>query len=169
MSHKYKSPHNKQKVNISRPKHLKELTINLECFPELSKSSINTINNNNDKMDFIVKLNKTADKIEECHELKPGYITIQYDKNKRNIIVDPPQMINKYTTTHNINFQYMIDKWTNYYNLYNEIYGEDIYEKTYLFPNYNYSYFDMLDDKYYVELDEEETHEEYQNDDYYDE
>jgi hypothetical protein len=40
------------------------------------------------------------------------------------------------------------------------VYGEEYYERYYRFPNYDYEYFDKLDDKYEAELDELERLEE---------
>ena len=55
-----------------------------------------------------------------------------------------------------VNFQMskMISRWDNYTNTYKMIYGDEAYDKMYLFPNYNYGYFDMLDNKYEYEQEE---------------
>lgn len=55
-----------------------------------------------------------------------------------------------------VNFQMskMISRWDNYTKTYKMIYGDDAYDNMYLFPNYNYEYFDMLDDKYEYEQEE---------------
>jgi hypothetical protein len=148
-----------------------EIIINNECFPELSKTkAVDTQSN----MDFMVKLNKKVEIIENDNGLKQGYITIQYD-NKHNIVVKQSSrqpVDNKIQhRVETISFKSIINNWDNYYTLYNEIYGEDIYEKTYLFPNYNYNYFDMLDDQYYIDIDVTESqneYDEYFEDEYYD-
>ena len=58
-----------------------------------------------------------------------------------------------------VNFQMskMISRWDEYTKTYKMIYGEDTYDKMYLFPNYNYAYFDMLDNKYEYEQEEIEN------------
>jgi hypothetical protein len=49
-----------------------------------------------------------------------------------------------------VNFQMskMIGRWDEYTKTYKMLYGDDIYDKMYVFPNYNYDYFDILDEKY---------------------
>jgi hypothetical protein len=60
-----------------------------------------------------------------------------------------------------VNFQMskMISRWDEYTKTYKIIYGDDTYDKMYLFPNYNYAYFDMLDNKYEYEQEEMENSE----------
>lgn len=145
-----------KRTNIFKPpkKNIPEIKITNEHFPELSTTSTKDTTS---QMNFMVKLNKTMDTPEEYCGLKPGYIKIQYDTNKK-LVVETSKMQNiPGTQIKPVNFKKMVDNWDNYYNLNNEIYGEDIYAKYHLFPNYNYNYFDILDDKFYLELDAEET------------
>lgn len=65
----------------------------------------------------------------------------------------------------NLNMSKMISRWDNYTKTYKMLYGDDIYDKMYIFPNYNYDYFDMLDTKYEYEQEEMENAE---NNDSYD-
>jgi hypothetical protein len=60
-----------------------------------------------------------------------------------------------------VNFQMsrMISRWDEYTKTYKMLYGDDIYEKMYVFPNYNYDYFDILDNKYEQEQEELEISE----------
>jgi hypothetical protein len=147
-----------KRTNIFKPPNIKktipEIKIINEHFPELSATSTK---DNTSQMNFMVKLNKTIDTPEEYCGLKPGYITIRHDtSNKLVVETSKIQNISK-TQIKPVNFKKMVDHWDNYYNLYDEIYGKDIYAKYHLFPNYNYNYFDILDDKFYLELDAEET------------
>jgi hypothetical protein len=149
-----------KRTNIFKPpkKNIPEIKITNEHFPELSTTSAK---DKTSQMNFMVKLNKTTEIPEEYCGLKPGYIMIRYDTNKK-LVVETSKIQNiSNTHTHTyikpVNFKKMVDHWDNYYNLYDEIYGKDIYAKYHLFPNYNYNYFDILDDKFYLELDAEET------------
>jgi len=149
-----------KRTNIFKPpkKNIPEIKITNEHFPELSTTSSK---DKTSQMNFMVKLNKTTEIPEEYCGLKPGYIMIRYDTNKK-LVVETSKIQNiSNTHTHTyikpVNFKKMVDHWDNYYNLYDEIYGKDIYAKYHLFPNYNYNYFDILDDKFYLELDAEET------------
>ncbi len=147
-----------KRTNIFKPLNIKktipEIKITNEHFPELSATSTK---DNTSQMNFMVKLNKTIDTPEEYCGLKPGYITIRHDTNNKLVVeTSKIQNISK-TQIKPVNFKKMVDHWDNYYNLYDEIYGKDIYAKYHLFPNYNYNYFDILDDKFYLELDAEET------------
>lgn len=60
-----------------------------------------------------------------------------------------------------VNFQMsrMISRWDEYTKTYKMLYGDDIYDKMYVFPNYNYDYFDILDNKYEQEQEELEISE----------
>ena len=147
-----------KRTNIFKPpiikKTIPEIKISSECFPELSTTSTK---DKTSQMNFMVKLNKTIDTPEEYSGLKPGYITIRHDTNNKLVVeTSKIQNISKIQIKP-VNFKKMVDHWDNYYNLYDEIYGKDIYAKYHLFPNYNYNYFDILDDKFYLELDAEET------------
>jgi len=154
-------------------KKIPEIHINNESFPELSTTKIKVpISDTQSNMDFMVTLNKTVE-IQETSGFNEGYIKIHYDNNHHIIIETSTIQTVKHiqNNTEPINFKSIINNWDNYYTLYNEIYGEDIYEKTYLFPNYNYNYFDMLDEEYYVDLETNETQNEYDDcidNDYFD-
>ena len=45
-------------------------------------------------------------------------------------------------------FASMICRWGKYRETYTLTYGEDIFEKMFYFPKYDYDYFDKLDEKY---------------------
>lgn len=45
-------------------------------------------------------------------------------------------------------FASMISRWDKYKETYTHTYGDDIFEKMFYFPKYDYHYFDKLDEKY---------------------
>jgi len=156
MNNKYNHLNNKKNMfkdtsTIIKPHHVIEL--NITHFPELSCATTKTNDKNN--MEYMLKLNKPL-KTDTSELENNGHVTFFFDKKSRSIVVNNNKIFMDTIHNKNINFQSLILKWERYYNLYNEIYGEEIYEKMYLFPNYNYEYFDTLDDNFYMELYKEE-------------
>jgi hypothetical protein len=155
-----------------------ELLQNLaqENFPDLC-----TINkqSNNPKPNYMISyIEKASHKpIKEVKtsvtNVKPGWVEIKYDKTKNNKIVytygegvcedTQSNELFKYNipealvALHNKRTQEYIDMW-----------GYETWEKMFQFPNYDYEYFDKLDEKYEKEM-ENETEKEiiYDNDENY--
>lgn len=111
-----------------------EFRINDLSFPDLvlkQASSKNVLTNTN-------YLNKLVDtpliKIQKIEPIDTGandYFVKQYED----------------LITNNL-FVSMINRWDTYKETYTHTYGKDIFEKMFYFPNYDYHYFDKLDEKY---------------------
>jgi hypothetical protein len=124
-----------------------------EMFPEIStikKKTPDTPAPENNKMNYLENVKKP---------------TIQPVKSQDNSLKVAENKADEFNYL-DVNFQMskMISRWDEYTNTYKLLYGDDIYNKMYVFPNYNYQYFDMLDEKYEQEQYEMETAE--QNDSY---
>lgn len=104
--------------------------------------------------------------------IKPGWIEIKHDPKTKRIITtgnilsnndeyDKPYgniVLNKLVTLHENRTKEYIDLW-----------GHDMWENVFQFPNYDYRYFDKLDEEYdsetqsYESENEDETNDEYDN------
>jgi len=151
-----------------------------ENFPVLAKSKIENKTQNSyisfsDKLKTEVEeKNSTEDELEDIDykNLKPGWILIKKDPLTKKIItkykesLQPPprektekecalDALNALVTLH--------EKRTNEYI---EIFGYDTWEKMFRFPDYDYDYFDRLDEEYEEEMArlEEEENNEYDSD-----
>jgi D-ribose pyranose/furanose isomerase RbsD len=161
----------------------KKIVINDCNFPVLSNEKISEKINENvsEKLNFIDKV-KTEMKVEEeiLNEeyIPPGYLVIKRDKNTNKIIRKYGEMPD-YFNKKEITPSEIIDKLVYLYEKRKEEYitlwGEEEYEKMFLFNNYDYHYFDKLDLQYEEELkkinyDEEKLFNDnngYYNDHYY--
>jgi hypothetical protein len=96
-------------------------------------------------------------------DLKTGVTTVKYKSNRQNLSKTELNLgydvINTLAYIHEKRTQAYIDKW-----------GEDEWNEMFKFPNYDYEYFDKLDELYEDELDEnsqsevdERNNEEYDN------
>jgi len=132
-------------------------------FPELisnKKEEKNKISNNTS---FIETLNKVVKKeIAEKNNnyVKPGWVSITYNKNSNSSIFSYGKKINNEKIEEKVEepeFYSIIEILTNNYytwkNEYIQKWGEDEYEKMFISPNYDYEYFDKLDEKYEKELE----------------
>lgn len=116
-----------------------------ELFPEITKKTNDNAEtkytNNNNKMDYLENTKKN---------------TIGPPPTQNNL---PKEVQRKEEDDFNyfeVNFKLskMISRWDEYAKTYKMLYGDDIYDKMYVFPNYNYDYFDMLDNKYEYEQEQ---------------
>lgn len=142
----------------------------LEMFPSLGNSNIETKNNVNE-ITFIDKLKSVKDEIHQDNEniLKDGWISLTRENNNQ-IIYD----YSKYN--HNENDEYDWETITKQLNenyeiwkqKYIDTWGEDEFHKMYKFPNYDYYYFDKLDQEYENEISSMFHDEEGESSDYHD-
>jgi hypothetical protein len=107
--------------------------------------------------DFFPEITTTKKKVADTPEQQ---ITMNYLENAKKTTGQPvqvkdtlPKKVEKKEDDFNyleVNFQMskMIGRWDEYTKTYKMLYGDDIYDKMYVFPNYNYDYFDILDEKY---------------------
>jgi hypothetical protein len=106
---------------------------------------------------------KNKNNMEYIHEIEedivqPGYVLIKKDKKTNKVIM-------KYGKCEEDRKNREPDPMDVYYALvelyekrkeeYIDMWGYDDYEKEFLFPNYDYDYFDKLDEKYEAEMEEE--------------
>lgn len=157
----------------------KDFEIKENEFPELSIPIKN--NSNNTKTFTSLLKEQESIKVEEKTEdiVSPGWSLYKYTKNNNGIfgkcskltykiensIIDQTQEIVKQNEEEAITnaLTCLHEKRTNKYK---ELWGLDEWEQTFICPNYDYEYFDKLDEAYELEQNQiyEEQYEEY--DDY---
>jgi hypothetical protein len=156
--------------NLNIPK---KLEINESNFPGLGNniSKQNNVTNNTIKPhSFLDKLNTENVEIEKLqpennqYKLEPGWVEFKRDLKTGRIITN----YNK-NKVKNINFTEVLDYLVSLHEQRKKEYinnwGEDEYEKMFLFPNYEYGYFDRLDEEEEYETYSEDN--EYEDYDYY--
>ena len=163
-----KEEENKKKKEEEAKKNLAE-----ENFPEfLSKTS--SINNNNNKNKNTISYSEKAAKILKKEEkpvliennIKPGWVEIKRDKayprNRKLIYTYGPgvseSVLNEEPEDNNSDYpvlEALVNLYNNRTQEYIETYGYDTWEKMFRFPNYDYEYFNKLDELY--ELEEESS------------
>jgi hypothetical protein len=162
-----------QRDNIARIKEEEnKKNLAIDNFPQLGAKGLEQQKQENkisymDKVNQIpIKENNGDDNIEY---IKPGWVEIKRDpENPRKIIytygsktdeevvnnsscktsktTPEPQVLEALVNLYNKRTQEYIDMW-----------GYDTWEKMYRFPNYDYNYFDRLDEEYEEELEEDEN------------
>ena len=166
----------KEKIKAGKIKEeqIKE-KLSINSFPILIKSNKN-INQNVEitKPSFLEKITtkKKEEVIEviEEEQIKPGWVEIKYNKNTKKIDYryGTPVSCYRKPTYESIVLQKLVEnheKWKAYYI---QLWGEDEYEKMYRFPNYDYHYFDKLDEEYERQQEEYEIEQGSEDSDYYD-
>jgi len=157
-----KVKHIKQNRNHEIKNKKKEINIKNEHFPSL-------INNNSTKLDTTQEHNigyksilKNEEKTKKKKEakLKRGWIELGKTEKEKT-----------YESNENlVEYLYFVDCMTNLYKFQKEekleILGEEQYEKNFKFPNYDYEYFNKLDEKYNKELEQEIKLSESEHNDY---
>jgi hypothetical protein len=108
---------------------------------------------------FLDKINVQTIKnsAEPCEDyILPGYIVITRDKITNNVIYKYGEQL-RFTREEDDNPNKVLDSLVNLYEIrrdkYIELWGEDMYEKVFNFPNYDYDYFDRLDQEYMEEME----------------
>jgi hypothetical protein len=142
------------------------VNINLteENFPRLSNITGTTENNEKTYIN-ILKTTKIIKKEEKTDIIKPGWVKIKLQPKTRQIITisSPSQIVNEINEYDEIQEQgySVLDALVNLHekrtNNYINNWGYDEWEKMFTFPNYDYNYFDRLD-----ELEEEKMEKELQ-------
>ena len=136
-------------------------------FPTLHGSNVKNTETIGKKESYVEKINKISIKEPiDVEYIKPGWVEVKRDpENPRKLIYTygshiefensshlkesskkklEPQVLDALVQLHNKRTQEYIDMW-----------GYDTWEKLYRFPNYDYHYFDKLDEKYEEELEKE--------------
>jgi hypothetical protein len=160
---------------INEERNIKKQTANfiksldsLTDFPELQikKTELNNLNNNQNKTNYldIIKINNIT-KNEETNidhdnddkNISSGCVCIKYDKKTKQLVWLYGE--NTYNANKDINsdheednsfdtIQRVVDVYNNRKIDYINKWGKDEYDKMFLFQNYDYNYFDKLDEKY---------------------
>jgi hypothetical protein len=154
-----KNNNEKNKSNDTKIKDEKikeEKIINDANFPDL-------LNNNSIKKTELIsnsyieklKISKPELTIKESH-IKPGWVEIKQDSKTKKIITTYNIIDNDNDDSNNENIGVSIitalaDLYYKRTNEYIELWGYDEWEKTFISPNYDYNYFDKLDEKYNIE------------------
>ena len=117
------------------------------------------------KPNYLEKIKTEQQILETHHNIEPGWVEIQYNlsnntksihyekSTKKQIVITQPTFVD---VLEKLNKQYMTWK-----NNYIEMWGEEEYDFLYTFPNYDYNYYDKLDenimeDTEYTQYDEYE-------------
>lgn len=163
----------KHNVSIS-----KKLEITEESFPTLTGIPKNVIKDSTpcdiaNTTSFLDKLNAKQEMVEEINleekPLEPGWVEIKRDPNTGRIIANTSNnTIEK--NSHFAVLDYLVSLHQKRTQEYIENWGKDEYENMFLFPNYEYGYFDRLDEeeyekeqKEYEKYCEENNYEDYEN------
>jgi hypothetical protein len=159
----------KLKKKLEEDERIKVESLSLDSFPEFIKSKTPT--NISNSISFLDKVNKKteAEKQDtiidlEYETLQPGWILIKHNIStgettikSKHIPLETPKPIEK--TDSEIAFE-TIDALVKLHHKktdeYIDLYGYETWEKTFLFPNHDYEYFDKLDEIYYDELEKEQ-------------
>jgi hypothetical protein len=159
-----------QQIAINEQKRLeeeREKNLSAESFPELISMTKNlTKEPNNNMPSFLEKITMEVEKKQEdksekqllTETLKPGWTMFTYDKEtnktsviEKRIIRNEEKILNELDIRYNV-FGALANLHENRRQEYIDNWGEDEYEKMFIFPNYDYHYFDKLDEKYEEEL-----------------
>jgi len=130
-------------------------------FPQLTSHNKKEVSKSMQELTFLESLNinkKEDNIIEKCVE--PGCVVISLDKktNRSVFCYGEPTIIYKNIPddTNDISIYKVYDALAELHekrtNEYIELWGYDDYEKQFLFPNYDYDYFDKLDEAYDQEM-----------------
>lgn len=150
--------------------------LSMDNFPELGNSSV--VKNDTKNISFIDKLN-TENPLKPIvntgYEVKPGWVEIKKDKStNKSIFRNIPSNKSLIKDSERINkiMNQLVSLYEERTNDYIDLWGHDEYEHVFKFPNYDYNYFDRLDEIYEDELSEgeellEQKYEDNLVDDYY--
>ena len=145
----------KVKNNKKQEEELKKMILDDEVFPSLC------VTKSKEKCKELCYIEKIKDKkmdmekIKDTKNEKKGWITLELD-DKRNVVYDKSLLYKNNEDDEEIVVERVIETLVNLYERRKEDYincwGIDEYEKMFMFPNYDYHYFDRLDEKYEEEM-----------------
>jgi len=156
----------------------------VENFPDLNlnKKSIHNIPDNNVsniKMNYINKVSTQKiikDNNKVLQQVKPGYIEIKYDKENTNKIVyrygkgvntNLDMDIDNMNKPNNSALEALVKLHETRTQAYIAMWGYETWQNMFIFPNYDYQFFDKLDEEYELQMQEEEDYDSENNEDYY--
>jgi hypothetical protein len=147
----------------------KQKALDICNFPQLIKISVPIIEENTTKFLEKLKKKKKVD-ISIKEKIEPGWTELRKDKKTNQTIMNfnPTKVKNEYIKKPQ-DLAYDVLNHLEYLHQernsrYIESWGYDEWEKMFIFPNYDYYYFDKLDEKYLE--NNPESDEEYENDNY---
>lgn len=115
------------------------------------------------KISFLEKLNLQKEVLVVVEEriITPGWVELTYDKEKRHILYNcgkPVISLNNKNTMSNESrvLHKLVENHETWKENYIQMWGEDEYERLYRFPNYDYDYFNKLDEEYERQQEEYE-------------
>ena len=171
-----KERNEKENKIIKKKEDIKNL-LSIDNFPVLLENSTSSTSNNSiknivlqegfiDKVKFVKPIVEPS-KIENY--IKPGWIEIKLDKKTKKIITtnrNPEYLIEENGNDVLKELVYLHEKRTKEYI---DLWGYDMWDKVFQFPNYDYDYFNKLDEKYDEEMedyniDNDENDDEYSDD-----
>lgn len=183
MNSKFKTTENDRKCKFGGDKKKQHaIILNDNNFPNLTANNVKPTNNTNirpENTNFLEKLTtvimeKETDMTNSEEYILPGWLVMKRDK-------DTNKIIKKYGETtifkkHRLTYNEIIDKLVLLHDKRTEDYintwGQDEYEKMFRFSNYDYDYFERLDEEEEEELEQLREYEllkYYSEEDYYDE
>jgi hypothetical protein len=136
-------------------------------FPEMisNNSHLQPKVNNLMSLSFIEKLKIEKKRIiDDKIYINPGWVLLQKDKLTNNIIYTENNI--KQEDNGSKELYSIVSLYNNRKQLYINMWGEDEYNNMFIFPNYDYEYFDKLDEICYMnncEQDESDCEEEIEN------
>jgi hypothetical protein len=151
-----KSNHFLKKDIIEEKTHTYNAIENKIDFPVLLENKIQKELSIEDgkNIDFLTALNNNEVKIEKItKKIQDGWVIRRFDNENRKIIKEYGKNTYISKTLNSMELMEMIvNKYEEWKKRYIDTWGEDQYEKIYKFPNYDYGYFDTLDEKYEEEM-----------------
>jgi len=151
----------RKKAEKVKEEQIKE-SLSINSFPVLFESKKNTNQTTEiSKPSFLEKINTKKEEVVEVIEedkLPPGWVELTYNKQTRQINYRYRKPVNYYRKPSNesIALQRLVENYETWKANYIKLWGEDEYEKMYRFPNYDYHYFDKLDEEYERQQEEYE-------------
>jgi len=145
-----------RKDNIKEKIHMYNAIENLNDFPILlEEKSYKEYESKQENINFLNALNNNEIKIEtQTKNIPDGWVISKFDEKSRKIIKEYGKntYINKNLTSLEI-MEMIAYKYYVWEKKYIDTWGQDEYEKMYKFSNYDYNYFDKLDEKYEEEME----------------
>jgi hypothetical protein len=149
-------------------------TLSIENFPELISKPVNIIPINYTSFSEKLKSEIIANNSEKVEDsdykiLMPGWTLIKRDTTTNKIITkkkDPLEVF-RIDNSEKVNIlNDLVELHEKRNNEYIDMWGCEEWEHMFRFPNYDYNYFEKLDELYYQEIDNEESEDDEEYDEY---
>ena len=145
----------RKKAEKIKEEQIKE-SLSINSFPVLfeNKNTDTSQNIEISKPSFLEKINTKKKEIVieviEEEKVKPGWVELKFNKQTRRIDYRYGTPVSYYRkpSDESIVLQRLVENYETWKANYIQLWGEDEYEKMYRFPNYDYHYFDKLDEEY---------------------